>query len=73
MCTVPEVLPADHPPTLFLHGFIDPVVPWWTMNAYHTRLQAQGIESALYTESLGAHAWFASSPARIVAWFDAHP
>lgn len=73
MCTVPDVLPADHPPTLFLHGFIDPVVAWWTMNAYYGRLQAQGIETALYTESRGAHAWFASSPARIVAWFDAHP
>ncbi len=72
-CSVPSILPADHPPTLFLHGFIDAVVPWWTMNLYYTRLQDQGIESSLYTESLGRHAWFASSPQRILAWFDAHP
>lgn len=72
-CPVPAVLPADHPPTLFLHGFADAVVPWWTMNRYYTRLQDQGIAASLYTEPLGGHAWFESSPARIKAWFDAHP
>jgi poly(3-hydroxyoctanoate) depolymerase len=73
LCSVPAVLPADHPPTLFLHGFIDPVVPWWTMDLYYARLQGQGIATAVYTEPLGGHAWFASSPTRILDWFDAHP
>ncbi|AWH30550.1 prolyl oligopeptidase family serine peptidase [Stenotrophomonas sp. YAU14A_MKIMI4_1] len=73
LCDVPAVLPSDHPPTLFLQGFVDTVVPWWTTNRYFNRLQDQGLETALYTEPLGGHEWFASSPARILAWFDAHP
>ncbi|QDH71619.1 plasmid partitioning protein [Lysobacter alkalisoli] len=71
-CRVPE-LPADHPPTTFLHGFIDVVVPWWSMDLYYDRLLHQGIETTRYTEPLGGHEWFAASPAHILAWFDAHP
>jgi hypothetical protein len=31
-------LPLNHPPTLFLHGLVDPVVPYWTMELYYTAL-----------------------------------
>ncbi|MDC7826082.1 plasmid partitioning protein [Pseudomonas sp. BLCC-B13] len=72
LCVVPE-LPADHPPTLFVHGFIDAVVPWWSMDLYYDRLLYQGIETARYTEPLGGHEWFAASPGKILAWFAAHP
>jgi poly(3-hydroxybutyrate) depolymerase len=72
LCVVPE-LPADHPPTTFLHGFIDTVVPWWSMDMYYDRLLHQGIETTRYTEPLGNHEWFAASPAIILAWFNAHP
>ncbi|MCU9950728.1 plasmid partitioning protein [Pseudomonas sp. PDM13] len=73
LCVVPDQLPADHPPTLFLHGFVDAVVPWWSMDLYYDRLLHQGIETARYTEPLGGHEWFAASPAKVLAWFNAHP
>lgn len=72
LCVVPA-LPADHPPTYFLHGFVDLTVPWWSMDLYYDRLLYQGIETARYTEALGGHEWFAASPGKILAWFDAHP
>ncbi len=73
LCVVPSSLPADHPPTLFVHGFIDAVVPWWSMDLYYDRLLQQGISTARYTELSGGHEWFARSPSKIKAWFDQHP
>lgn len=72
LCVIPE-LPADHPPTTFLHGFIDTIVPWWSMDLYYDRLLQKGIETSRYTEPLGNHEWFTASPAIILAWFNAHP
>jgi poly(3-hydroxybutyrate) depolymerase len=72
LCVIPA-LPADHPPTAFMHGFIDSVVPWWSMDLYYDRLLQQGIETSRYTELLGNHEWFAASPAIILAWFNGHP
>ena len=72
LCSVPELL-ADHPPTYFLQGWVDLTVPWWSMDLYYDRLLYQGIETARYTEPLGGHEWFAASPGKILAWFDAHP
>lgn len=72
LCVVPA-LPADHPPTTFLHGFLDLVVPWWSMDLYYDRLLYQGIETTRYTAATGQHEWLAAAPARILAWFDAHP
>ena len=31
LCDTPSSVPQNHPPTLFLHGLIDPVVPYYTM------------------------------------------
>ena len=73
LCVVPDELPADHPPTYFLHGFVDLTVPWWSMQLYYDRLLQQGIETGLYTEPLGGHEWFAASPGKVLAWFHAHP
>ncbi|UMZ15334.1 plasmid partitioning protein [Pseudomonas sp. MPFS] len=73
VCVVPDILPADHPATLFLHGSADLIVPLRTMDLYYARLQAQGIETNRFIERKGGHAWFSSSPRRIRAWFDAHP
>jgi poly(3-hydroxybutyrate) depolymerase len=72
LCTVPEQ-PVDHPPTTFLHGQTDIVVPAWSMDLYYQRLLDQGIETTRHVEPNGHHAWFATSPQRIRAWFDAHP
>lgn len=73
LCVVPDQLPADHPPTYFLHGFVDLTVPWWSMQLYYDRLLQQGIETDLYTEPLGGHEWFAASPGKVLSWFNAHP
>ncbi|MCY1274807.1 Poly(3-hydroxyoctanoate) depolymerase [compost metagenome] len=73
LCVVPDALPADHPPTLFLHGFVDAIVPWWSMDLYYDRLLQQNIETARHTEALGGHEWFAASPGKILAWFNGHP
>ncbi|ERI52541.1 plasmid partitioning protein [Pseudomonas sp. EGD-AK9] len=72
LCSVPT-LPADHPPTLFVHGFVDLTVPWWSMELYYDRLLHQGIPTARHTEALGGHEWFASSPGKILAWFQSYP
>lgn len=73
LCSVPDQLPADHPPTFFLHGFVDATVPWWSMDLYYDRLLYQGIETGRYTEPLGRHEWFAASPGKVLAWFNSHP
>lgn len=73
LCSVPDELPADHPPTYFLHGFIDMVVPWWSMNMYYDRLMYQGIPTDRHTETWGGHEWFKASPKKILDWFNAHP
>jgi poly(3-hydroxybutyrate) depolymerase len=72
-CQLPQTLPADHPPTLFVHGLADRVVPWSSMQPYHDRLLYQGVETALHSEADGGHQWFASSPGKILDWFQRHP
>ena len=72
-CQVPQTLPAAHPPTLFLHGMADRVVPWSSMQPYHDGLLYQGVETALHSEADGGHEWFAASPVKILDWFRRHP
>ena len=72
-CKIPQQLPGNHPPTLFLHGMADRVVPWTSMQPYHDRLLYQGIKTAMYTEAASGHAWFAASPEQILGWFKANP
>ena len=72
LCSVPT-LPADHPPTTFVHGFVDLIVPWWTMDKYYDQLLYQGIETTRHTEPLGNHEWMKASPGHILNWFNAHP
>ncbi len=44
LCSVPRVLPANHPPTKFYHGTMDFIVPIQTMRPYYERLESQGIQ-----------------------------
>ncbi len=69
VCVLPEALPADHPPTLFLHGEADDVVPIGTMQRYHDRLVAEGHTTSLQTDPAVGHAWLDRSPDAVVAWF----
>jgi pimeloyl-ACP methyl ester carboxylesterase len=71
-CVVPTPLPADHPPTLFMHGEIDPIVPIATMQPYHDELAAQGIDTGLDVDPFAGHQWLGDAPERVTAWFGAH-
>lgn len=69
LCSVPEDLPADHPPALFLHGELDPTVPVATMRAYADALSAQGTPVETVIDPAGGHEWIAEAPIEIPAWF----
>ena len=66
---VPQVLPSDHPPTLFLHGENDLTVPVGTMHTYANRLEAQGIEVHTVVDPDAGHAWLEVAPDEIPAFF----
>lgn len=68
LCAVPE-LPADHPPTLFLHGAGDRIVPPATAQSYAGALTAQGTEARVVIDPEAGHEWLAAAPDEIVAWF----
>ena len=72
LCSVPAVLPADHPPTLFLHGGADATVPIATAQDYYRKLQAQGIEAKFVEDPAASHQWLDSSPEEVTRWFHDH-
>lgn len=73
ICSIPNTLPVNHPPTLFVHGFLDTVVPWWTMDQYYAKLLEQDIPTGRVTNYLVGHKWVPESPKEIVAWFQQYP
>lgn len=70
-CAVPS-LPSDHPPTLFLHGQLDTVVPVSTMQLYESALRGQGTATRSVVDPAAAHQWINAAPAEVLAWFQAH-
>jgi poly(3-hydroxybutyrate) depolymerase len=73
VCVVPTPLPTDHPPTLFLHGDTDIVVPTSAVQPYLSALQAEGFEASLVTDADAGHQWLSEAITAIPDWFDAHP
>jgi predicted esterase len=71
-CTVPTPLPTDHPPTLFLHGDADNIVPMSTVQSYVDALRAEGHEVKVVTDADAGHEWLVEGPAAIPASFDLH-
>lgn len=69
LCVLPGELPDDHPPTLFLHGERDDVVPIETMERYRDRLEADGHRVSSIIDPEAGHAWLPDAPEAIVAWF----
>lgn len=67
-CTVPS-LPADHPPTLFLHGQTDDIVPVSTMYPYRDAL---GSKAMSIVDPSAGHEWLAQAISAVPQWFDAH-
>ncbi len=72
LCRVPDDLPLDHPPTLFVHGRVDTIVPIRTMEPYPERLRALGLETDVVIDDRAGHEWLSVAPERTVAWFQAH-
>jgi poly(3-hydroxybutyrate) depolymerase len=72
-CVVPTPLPQDHPPTLFVHGDTDDLVPMSSVQPYLDALKGEGHETNLVTEADAGHEWLAAAVAAVPAWFDAHP
>lgn len=73
LCIIPDVLPNDHPPTLFLHGQKDLTVPITTMKNYETKLKASGKNTRVVIDPSAGHEWIAAGAQEVVDWFDAHP
>jgi dienelactone hydrolase len=67
-CLVPA-LPGDHPPTLFLHGGADPLVPLVTMLPYRDRLLDGGIAARDVVDPMFRHGWIPAAPDEVVEWF----
>ncbi|WP_439653239.1 extracellular medium-chain-length polyhydroxyalkanoate depolymerase [Pseudomaricurvus albidus] len=70
VCVVPLQLPDDHPPTYFIHGLVDTIVPWSTMDSYYDRLRWEGVTSDRHTNTLGGHEWFPESANLVLNWFE---
>ncbi|HNH97010.1 MAG TPA: prolyl oligopeptidase family serine peptidase, partial [Microthrixaceae bacterium] len=68
LCSIGPI-PADHPPTLFLHGNLDPVVPVGTMWAYAGALNAAGRPTRVVVDPLSLHRWIPQAPGEVVNWF----
>lgn len=64
-CSIPA-LPEDHPPTLFLHGELDNVVPVGTMRDYE---EALDVETRVVTDPWGGHGWIPGAAEEVVSWF----
>lgn len=67
-CAVPT-LDATHPPTLFLHGGLDLVVPPSTMRLYADELSRRGVEHEVVVDPAVDHAWIPASAERVVSFF----
>lgn len=68
LCDIGPVT-AEHPPTLFLHGLLDPVVPIVTMEAYADKLGSVGVPVRKVVEATALHRWIAASPDEVLSWF----
>lgn len=71
VCVLPEALPSPHPPTVFLHGVADAVVPIATMREYETRLKADGVAVESVVVAGKGHEWLEASVTPLVSFFSA--
>ncbi len=72
VCSVPD-LPADHPPTVFLHGSADSTVRTSVMTPYRDKLSASGHVVDTVIRDGAGHEWIPDGATVIPAWFDGHP
>jgi len=65
-------LTKRHPPTLFLHGTQDSLVPASTSETYHNELLSAKVTTKRVTGQGLDHTWIPGAPKEIVAWVNAH-
>ena len=70
LCEVPEELPEHHPPTLFLHGGEDRVVPAETMHPYAHQLEEMGLPVQVVEDPELGHGWHEDAPSAALEWFE---
>jgi predicted esterase len=70
---VVPALPPEHPPTLFLHGALDVIVPEITMESYRDALVHDGHAVKTVIDPTAGHQWLAAGPQAITDWFAAYP
>ena len=70
-CSVPT-LPSDHPPTLFLVGAWDSIVPYYSMSPYLSRMSSQGHDYDLVYNVYAGHQWLSDAVTEIPDWFDTY-
>ncbi|QDK39412.1 prolyl oligopeptidase family serine peptidase [Bdellovibrio sp. NC01] len=68
LCDIPE-LPVDHPPTMFLHGDNDYIVPISTMKKYYEKLKDNGVKTAVVIDPHAGHEWLDKAPEAVTKWF----
>lgn len=64
-----SMLMNNHPPTLFLHGVLDTLVPVSHSSDYYNNLLRRGVRAKRVTSSIGAHKWITASAEEILEWF----
>ncbi len=72
LCAVPA-LPETHPPTLFLQGTLDAVVPAASARLYYDALVDAGLTAQWFDDANAGHEWLSAAPAEALAWFAANP
>ncbi len=72
LCLMPKEIPSHHPPTLFLHGALDLVVPMSTATRFYDKLRDYGIETEMIVNRSAGHAWIDEAPEAIADWFLEH-
>ena len=71
LCALPK-LSRQHPPTLFLHGEKDIVVPVGTMLPYFEELKESGVDTEAFIDQEARHQWLDAAPELITEWFLNH-
>ena len=71
ICSIPTTLPANHPPTLFLHGGTDDIVPIATAQTY-TRSSWPGHRHEVRRRPERGHQWLSTAPQEVTEWFSTH-
>lgn len=72
VCVLPSSMPADHPPTLFVHGLNDLIVTPGIMSMYRDALRDEGVEVGTVIGEEEAHEWLDLAVEAIPAWFATH-